>query len=82
METYNPNFKEENEMAANTITKDMLIGEILEIDIEIAQFLFEMGMHCVGCPSARGESLEEACMVHDTDADELVDRINEYLSEK
>jgi len=69
-------------MAVNTVTKDMLIGDILEVDIEIAQFLFEIGMHCVGCPAARGESLEEACLVHDTDADELVDRINAYLSEK
>ena len=67
---------------AATITKDMLIGEILEKDIEIAQFLLEMGMHCLGCPSARGESLEEACMVHDTDVDELIDKINAYLSEK
>jgi hybrid cluster-associated redox disulfide protein len=69
-------------MVANTITKDMLIGDILEVDIEIAQFLFEIGMHCVGCPSARGESLEDACMVHDTDVDGLLDKINAYLSEK
>ncbi|MCL2157812.1 MAG: DUF1858 domain-containing protein, partial [Oscillospiraceae bacterium] len=53
-------------MVAETITKDMLIGEILDIDIEIAQFLLDIGMHCLGCPSARGESLEDACMVHDT----------------
>ena len=71
-------------MAAETITitKDMLIGDILDIDIGIAQFLLEIGMHCLGCPSARGESLEEACMVHDTDVDELLDKINEYMSEK
>ena len=69
-------------MVAKTITKDMLIGDILEIDVEIAQFLFEIGMHCLGCPSARGESLEEACMVHDTDVEELLDKINDYLSEK
>ena len=68
--------------AATTITKDMLIGDILETDVEIAQFLFEIGMHCLGCPSARGESLEDACMVHDTDVDELLDKINAYLSEK
>jgi len=71
-------------MAAETtvITKDMLIGDILEIDIGIAQFLFEIGMHCLGCPSARGESLEDACMVHDTDVDELLEKINGYLSEQ
>ena len=71
-------------MAAETITvtKDMLIGEILDIDINIAQFFLEIGMHCLGCPAARGESLEEACMVHDTDPDELIDKINDYLSGK
>ena len=70
-------------MAETTIiTKDMLIGDILDIDVGIAQFLLEIGMHCLGCPSARGESLEEACMVHDADVDELLDKINGYLSEK
>ena len=65
-----------------TITKDMLIGEILDIDVEIAQFLLEIGMHCLGCPSAAGESLEEACMVHGVDVDELLEKINGYLAEK
>ena len=71
-------------MAAETtvITKDMLIGDILDTDVEIAQFLMKIGMHCLGCPSARMESLEEACEVHGADADELVDKINAYLSEK
>jgi len=71
-------------MAAETtvITKEMLIGDILDIDVGIAQFLLEIGMHCLGCPSARGESLEDACMVHDTDVDELLDKINAYLSEE
>ena len=71
-------------MAAETltITKEMLIGDILDIDMGIGRYLMEMGMHCLGCPSARGESLEEACMVHDTDADELVEKINAYLSEQ
>ena len=71
-------------MAAETtvITKDMLIGDILDTDVEIAQFLMEIGMHCLGCPSARMESLEDACMVHDTDVDELLEKINAYISEK
>ena len=69
-------------MVAEYITKDMLIGDILEKDIEIAQFLLDIGMHCLGCPSARGESLEDACMVHDTDVDALLEKINTYLSEK
>mgnify|MGYP002512501047 CR=1 FL=1 len=61
------------------ITKDMLIGDILDFDVETAQFFFEIGMHCLGCPSARGESIEQACAVHGTDADALVEKINAYL---
>ena len=67
-------------MAVETITKDMLIGDILDIDVGIAKFLMEIGMHCLGCPSARGESIEDACMVHGTDVDELLDKINAYLT--
>jgi hybrid cluster-associated redox disulfide protein len=47
-----------------SITKDMLIGEILDMDRSTAPFFLEIGMHCLGCPSARAESLEQACMVH------------------
>ena len=61
------------------ITKDMKIGEIIRIDFNIVEILMDAGMHCLGCPSAQGESIEQACMVHGIDADELVDRINEYL---
>ena len=62
-----------------TITKDMIIGDILDIDVGIAQFLMEMGMHCLGCPASRGETLEDACEVHGADVDELLDRINDYM---
>ena len=62
------------------ITKDMLIGDILDKAPETAQFFLAMGMHCLGCPSARGESIEQACMVHGTDADELVANINAFLA--
>lgn len=62
------------------ITKDMLIGEILELDIETAPFFFEMGMHCLGCPSARSETLEDACAVHGVDVDEMVNKINAFLA--
>lgn len=65
-----------------TISKDMLIGDILEIDIQISKFLLEIGMHCLGCPSARGESLEEACEVHSVEVDEVVAKINDYLAGK
>lgn len=64
------------------ITKDMLIGDILDADRGTAMFFFEMGMHCLGCPASRGETVEEACMVHGVDADTLVAAINEYLASK
>ena len=64
------------------VTKDMLIGDILDADREAAQFFFEMGMHCLGCPSARGESLEMACAVHGVDVDEMVEEINTFLDSK
>lgn len=64
------------------VTKDMLIGDMLRIDIGIAPILMAAGMHCVGCPSAQGESLEEAAMVHGMDCDDLLAKINEYLSLK
>lgn len=64
------------------ITKDMVIGDILDADAGTAMFFFEMGMHCLGCPASRGETVEEACMVHGVNVDELVARINEYLASK
>jgi hybrid cluster-associated redox disulfide protein len=65
-----------------TVTKDTLIGDILDFDVETAQFFFEIGMHCLGCPHSRGESIEDACFVHGTNADELVAKINAYLASK
>ena len=62
------------------VTKQTLIGDILDFDVETAQFFFEIGMHCLGCPSARGESIEQACAVHGTDADALVEKINAFLA--
>lgn len=64
------------------ITKDMLIGDILDKEPGTAMFFFEMGMHCLGCPASRGESVEEACAVHGVNVDALVARINEYLASK
>jgi hybrid cluster-associated redox disulfide protein len=69
-------------MFMSTVTKDTLIGDILDIDEGTAPYFFEMGMHCLGCPSSRGESLEDACFVHGVDSDELVSKINEYLANK
>lgn len=65
-----------------TVTKQTLIGDILDFDIETAEFFFEIGMGCLGCPHSRGESIEDACAAHGTDADALVAKINGYLSQK
>ena len=64
------------------VTKETLIGTILDYDVNTAKFFFEIGMHCLGCPHSRGESIEDACKVHGTNADELVAKINEYLQSK
>ncbi|MBO5909107.1 MAG: DUF1858 domain-containing protein [Clostridia bacterium] len=64
------------------ITKDMCVGEVLDIAPDTAQFFFEIGMHCLGCPASRGESVEAACAVHGTDCDALLEKINNYLESK
>ncbi len=64
------------------ITKEMTMGQILGVDPDIAFVLMDCGMHCVGCPSSIGESLEQACMVHELDADDVLDRIKSFLAEK
>ena len=65
-----------------TVTKDTLIGDILDMDRDTAPYFLEMGMHCLGCPSARGETVEEACMVHGVDVNELIEKINKHLADK
>ena len=65
-----------------TVTKQTVIGEVLDYDMETARFFFEIGMHCLGCPASRGESIEDACAVHGTDADELVAKLNAYFASK
>ena len=67
---------------ATQITKSTLIGEMLMIDRGIAAILMQSGMHCVGCPSSGGETLEEACLVHGMDVDVLLNDINAYLASK
>ena len=63
------------------VTKQMLIGELLQLDPSIAGVLMRAGMHCIGCPSSQMESLEEAAMVHGMDADVLVEQINDFLAQ-
>lgn len=64
------------------VTKDMIIMDVLNLDPGTAEFFFEIGMHCLGCPSASGESIEQAAAVHGVDADALVGKINAYLASK
>ena len=65
-----------------TVTKDSIIGDILDYDRDSAKFFFEIGMHCLGCPASRGESVEEACQVHGVDPDSLIKKLNDYFSQK
>ena len=63
------------------VTKETLIGDVLDFNVETAKFFFEIGMHCLGCPHSRGESIADACQVHGTDADALVAKLNAFLGE-
>lgn len=64
------------------VTKDTIIMDVLRIDPETAPIFLEIGMHCLGCPSASGESIEQAALVHGVDPDELVNKINDFLASK
>ncbi|MBQ5561337.1 MAG: DUF1858 domain-containing protein [Lachnospiraceae bacterium] len=64
-----------------TIKKEMLIGEILDVDQRVVPVLLDAGMHCLGCPSHQFESLEEACMVHGINVDELIEKLNAAIAE-
>ena len=62
------------------VTKDSIIGDVLDFNPETAPYFLKMGMHCLGCPSSRGETIEEACAVHGVDAEELVAKLNDFLA--
>ena len=64
------------------ITKESIIGDVLDFDPDTAKYFFEIGMHCLGCPASRGESIADTCAVHGTDADELVAKLNAHLAGK
>ena len=64
------------------IDKDMLIGDLIQVDDSIAPILMRAGMHCLGCPSSQGESIEEACMVHGLEPEVLIDKLNAFLADK
>jgi len=65
---------------ATTIKKDTIIGDILDIAPQTAPLFFSIGMHCLGCPSSRGETVEEACMVHGIDPDAFLEQVNQFIA--
>ena len=65
-----------------TITKDTIVGDILDIAPETAPAFIDIGMHCLGCPASRGESIADACAVHGTDVNALVEKLNEHFAQK
>ena len=69
-------------MMMASITKDTIIGDILDIDETTVPLFMEIGMHCLGCPASRGETVEQACAVHGIDADEFIKKINEHIADK
>ncbi len=64
-----------------TVDKTMTLGEVLRADQRTARIFMEFGMHCLGCPHATAESIEDACAVHGANADELVHQLNEFFAE-
>lgn len=63
-----------------TITKDTIVGDILDIAPETAPAFLNIGMHCLGCPASRNETVEQACMVHGVDADDLLEQLNQVIA--
>lgn len=62
------------------VTKDSIIGDILDYDSATAEYFFEIGMHCLGCPASRGETVEQACAVHGVNADALVAKLQAHFA--
>ncbi len=64
------------------VTEDTIIGDILDKDFEVAPFFLEMGMHCLGCPSSRGETVGQACEVHGVEVNDLIAKLNAHFANK
>lgn len=62
-----------------TVTKDTIIGDILNLDPGTARYFMAIGMHCLGCPASKGETLEQACQIHGVNPDDLLEQINSHL---
>ncbi len=65
---------------AKTVSRDTIVGNILDMDPTVASIFLGIGMHCLGCPSARAETLEQACAVHGVDCDELIQKVNAHMA--
>lgn len=63
------------------VTKDTIIGDVLDADPSTASYFLQIGMHCLGCPASRGETIEQACAVHGVDMNALIEKINAHLAE-
>ena len=74
--------KDEKKAAVKQVTRETIIGDILDMDQTTAPYFMEIGMHCLGCPASRGETIEEACEVHGVDCDELIGKLNAHLAAK
>ena len=74
--------KDEKKAEMKQVTRETIIGDILDMDQTTAPYFMEIGMHCLGCPASRGESIEEACEVHGVDCDEMIEKLTEHLSAK
>ena len=70
--------KDENK-AVKQVTRETIIGDILDMDQSTAPYFMEIGMHCLGCPASRNETVEQACLVHDQPVEELVEKLNAII---
>ena len=64
------------------VTKEMTLGDVLKADRGTARIFMEFGMHCLGCPHAVSESIQDACRAHGSDADKLIEKLNAFFAEK
>ena len=74
--------KKDEAKAVKQVTRETIIGDVLDIAPQTAPLFMSIGMHCLGCPASRGESIEEACEVHGVDCDELLEKLNAHLASK
>ena len=72
--------KKNEENKTMQVTRETIIGDILDMDQTTAPYFMEIGMHCLGCMAAHGETVEQACMVHGVDPDELCAELNDYFA--